>query len=157
MTVQRWLFVVTRYLTYTFGPISIAFIQPFLDDTSRTLRQFSGQKSQLERWPNFPRGGPGMLELCNVFWNWGPAKKVWKVFWTPHYCKNNFWNVFPPKRSPHPPPPFPPFTFYCQIFGYQKTFWGDPRKGRGPNFLSSPSTHPPSRYRLARPGSNIYL
>jgi hypothetical protein len=67
MTVQRWLFVVTRYLTYTFGPISIAFIQPLLDDTSRTLRQFSGQKSQLERWPNFPRGGPRMLELRNVF------------------------------------------------------------------------------------------
>jgi hypothetical protein len=28
--------VVTRYLTYTFGPISITFIHPFLDDTSRT-------------------------------------------------------------------------------------------------------------------------
>ena len=39
----------------------------FLDDTSRTLRQFSGQKSQLERGPNFPRGAPGMLELRNVF------------------------------------------------------------------------------------------
>ena len=25
MAVQRWLFVVTRYLTYTFGPISITF------------------------------------------------------------------------------------------------------------------------------------
>jgi hypothetical protein len=67
MAVQRWLFVVTLYLTYTFGPISIRFIEPFLDDTSRTLRQFSGQKSQLERGPNCPRGAPGMLELCNVF------------------------------------------------------------------------------------------
>ena len=61
------LYVVTRYLTYTFGPISITFIQPFLDDTSRTQTVLSPKKSQLERGPNFPRGGPGMLELHNVF------------------------------------------------------------------------------------------
>jgi hypothetical protein len=52
--------VVTRYLTYTFGPISITFFQPFLDDTSRTHAVLSPKKSQLERGPNFPRGGLGM-------------------------------------------------------------------------------------------------
>jgi hypothetical protein len=35
----------------------------------------------------------------------------------------------------------------------RKYFEGAP-KGRGPNFLSSPSTHHPTRYHLARPGSN---
>jgi hypothetical protein len=95
-----WLFVVTRYLTYTFGPISITFIQPFLDDTSRTQ----------ERGPNFPtrpRGGRGMLELRNVFWKLR-SKKVWKVFFTPHYRKNNFWNVFLKKRRPIHPRPIHP-------------------------------------------------
>ena len=37
-----WLFVVTRYLTYTFGPISITFIHTFLDDTSRTQAVLRG-------------------------------------------------------------------------------------------------------------------
>ena len=40
-----------RYLTYTFGPISITFIQPFLDDTSRTQAVLKQKKSQLERGP----------------------------------------------------------------------------------------------------------
>jgi hypothetical protein len=54
------------YLTYTFGTISITFIQPFLDVTSTTQAVFRPKKSQ-ESGPNFPRGGPGMLELRNVF------------------------------------------------------------------------------------------
>jgi hypothetical protein len=59
MAVQRWLFVVTRYLTYTFGPISIRFIQPFLDDTSRTLRAVLRPKNELVRGcPTFPEGPP---------------------------------------------------------------------------------------------------
>ena len=53
------------YLTYTFDPISIKFFQPFLDDTSTTQAVLRPKKSQ-ERWANFPRGGPGMVELCNV-------------------------------------------------------------------------------------------
>jgi hypothetical protein len=121
--------------------------------TSRTLRQFSGQKSQLERGPNFPRRGPGMLELRNVFWNWG-RKRSEKYFEPPIIAKIIFVTFFPKKRRPTHPPLFPPFTFYCKIFAYQKIFWGGPRKGRGPKFLSSPSTHPTTRYRLARPGSN---
>jgi hypothetical protein len=49
--------VVKRYLTYTFGPISITFIHPFLDDTSRTQAVLSPKKKgQLERGSNFPRG-----------------------------------------------------------------------------------------------------
>jgi hypothetical protein len=46
-------YALSEILTYIFGPISITFIHPFLDDTSRTQAVL--------------RGGPGMLELLNVF------------------------------------------------------------------------------------------
>jgi hypothetical protein len=139
--------VVTRYLTYTFGPISITFIQPFLDDTSRTQAVLSPKKSQLERGPR-PRGGPGMLELRNVFWKLR-SKKVWKVFWTPIIAKIIFGTFFKKNVAPPshhlPTPPSHPFTFYWKIFAYQKIFWGGPERK---------FTIHPTRYRLARPGSN---
>jgi hypothetical protein len=121
----------------------------------RTLRQYSGQKNSTWKGSNFPRGAPGMLELHKVFWKlriWG-LKRSEKYFEPPIIAKI-ILERFSQKMSPQPPPPFPTFTFYWKIFAYQKIFWGGPRKGRGPNFLSSSSTHPPTRYRLARPNGN---
>ena len=65
---------------------------------------------------------------------------------------------FSQKTSPQPPPfptpPLPtPLHFTEKFLLTRKYFEGAP-KGRGPDFLSSPSTHHPTRYRLARPGSN---
>jgi hypothetical protein len=48
------------YLTYTFDPISIKFIQPFLDDYNTGSTQ-AKEKSR-KAGPTFP----GMMELCNV-------------------------------------------------------------------------------------------
>jgi hypothetical protein len=106
--------------------------------------------SQLERGPNFPRGGPGMLELCNLFWKLR-SKKVWKVFWTPPLSQ--FLERFSQKTSPQPPPLPTPLHFTENFLHTIKSFEGAP-KGRGPDFWSSASTHHPTRYRLARPGSN---
>ena len=51
-------------------------------------------------------------------------------------------------------PPSHPLYILLKNFCLPENILRGPHKGRWPNFLSSPSTHPPTRYRLARPNSN---
>jgi hypothetical protein len=139
--------VVTRYLTCTFGPISITFIQPFLDDTSRTLMQavLRPKKVNLKGGPTFPEGVPECWNCATCSENWG-RKRSEKYFEPPIIAKIIFGTFFPKNVVPTtPPPPSHPFTFYWKIFAYQKIFWGGPERK---------FTIHPTRYRLARPGSN---
>ena len=51
-------------LTYTFGPISITFIQPFLGDTSTHSGSSQAKKVNLKGGPTFPEGPPECLNCA---------------------------------------------------------------------------------------------
>jgi hypothetical protein len=138
-------------LSDTFGPISITFIQPFLDDTSRTLRQYSGQKKSTWKGAQLSQRGLRNAGIAQRVLKLR-SKKVWKVFWTPpphpHYRKNNFWNVFPKKRRPtHPPAPSHPLHFTVNFLLTRKYLEGAPER-KGTQFFKFTIQPPPNQISL---------